>query len=365
VTSGAACIAVVAYGGGTEGARFGFLLAFPLAVLVLFPEFPISVGVLGVTCLLGGVALVFGEGRDGWFAFEWAMLSFALSVLAVLGSIAFQRLWLSQLRAQHSRAEALQRLGESERRRAQSERLALMGSLAAGVAHEINTPLAYVKSNVRSLRGESLPEETRLAIDDALEGIERIAQIVSDLRGLAREGPTTLEPVSVEEVLGEAWRLASLRFAKVNSTWSVEPGLPRVAGNHRLLVQALVNLATNAADAASSSGDPASRWVSATAARLGGEVVIHVDDGGPGISQHVSEHLFEPFVSTKGADGTGLGLTLVREHVARCGGTVEGGNRKGGGARFTIILPVAPSERGPLGSPLEVRMGPDSQKRRG
>jgi signal transduction histidine kinase len=343
VASGAAATAVVTYGGGTEGARFGFLLAFPLVGLVLFPEFPVSVGALGATCLLGGLGLLVDEGRDGWFAFEWAMLSFALTVLAVVGAIAFRRLWLSELLAQRARAEALEQLGESERRRAQSERLALMGRLAAGVAHEINTPLSYVKANVGILRDEALSDEARLALDDALAGIERIAQIVTDMRGLARDGPDLQAAFSVEEALEEAWRLASLRLATVRASWSAEPGLPPVAGNRRLLVQALVNLATNAADAASTAGDPAGRWVSARASHGADGVVIQVDDGGPGLSPEVSDHLFETFVSTKGVQGVGLGLALVREHVTRCGGTVEGGNRSDGGARFTIRLPAAPA----------------------
>lgn len=342
VASGVAAIAVVAYGGGTEGARFGFLLAFPLVGLVLFPEFPVSVGLLGVVCLLGGVGLLAGEGRGAWFAWEWGMLSFVLTVLAVLGAIGFRRLWLSELNAQRSRAEALERLGESERRRARSDRLALVGRLAAGVAHEINTPLAYVKANVGSLRSEPLPEEARAALGDALEGIERISQIVTDLRGLAREEPDKREQFSVQAAMEEAWRLASLRLATVRSTWSAEPALPRVEGSRRLLVQALVNLATNAVDAASTATDPTRRWVSARASRCDDTVVIHVDDGGPGVSPEVAAHLFEPFVSTKEARGTGLGLALVREHVARCGGTVEGGNRSEGGARFTIRLPAAP-----------------------
>lgn len=342
VASGVAAIAVVAYGGGTEGARFGFLLAFPLVGLVLFPEFPIPVGLLGAVCLLGGIGLLSGEGRGAWFALEWGMLSFALTVLAVLGAISFRRLWLSELRAQRARAEALERLGESERRRAQSDRLALMGRLAAGVAHEINTPLAYVKSNVRSLRDEALPDDARAALGDALEGLERISQIVTDMRGLAREGQDVRERFSVEDALEEAWRLASLRLATVRSTWSAEPSLPRVEGSRRLLVQALVNLATNAADAASTAADPTRRWVSARACRCDDGVVIHVDDGGPGLSPEVAGHLFEPFVSSKGSHGTGLGLALVREHVARCGGTVEGENRSEGGARFTIRLPAAP-----------------------
>ncbi len=343
VASGIGAVAVVTYGGGTQSARFGFLLAFPLTGLVLFPDFPVAVAAVGATCLLGGVALLASEGRDFWFVLEWGVLSSALSALAVVGTMAFRRLWLSELKAHRARSAAVEQLRESERRRAQSERLAGMGRLAAGVAHEINTPLSYVKANVQSLREEPMAPDAREAVGEALQGIERIAQIVTDMRGLARDGPAAQETFPVGAALEEAWRLASVRLAAVQASWSAESGLPLVQGNRRLLVQALVNLAANAADAASSSADPERRWVTARAGRCPEGVLIHFDDGGPGLPPQVAEHLFEPFVSTKGAQGTGLGLALVREHVSRCGGTVEGGNRPGGGATFTIRLPSAPA----------------------
>ena len=363
VASGVAGVAVVAFGGGTHGARFGFLLAFPLAALVLFPELPVAVGTLGATCLLGGMALIVREGRDAWFTLEWAVLSFAITVLAVVGAATFRRLWLSELRAQQSRAEALQQLADSERRRAQVERLALVGRVAAGVAHEINNPLSYVKSNVQFLRGVELSLEAREALGDALLGIDRIAQIVADMRGLASEWHEPPAVFSVGEALEEAWRLASARLATVHASWSAAPGLPQVRGNRRLLVQALVHLVVNAADAAASAPETSRRWVTARAHPAAGGVAIDVDDGGPGLSPEVVQHLFEPFVSTKGTNRAGLGLALVREHVAQCGGTVQGGNRDSGGARFTICLPAdAPGalhEAIPSGSADEYSRGRD------
>jgi signal transduction histidine kinase len=341
VASGFGGIAVVAHGGGTQGARFGFLLAFPLTGLVLFPEFPVAVGALGATCLAGGLALIARDGRDAWFVLEWGVLSFALTALAVVGSVGFRRLRLSEVRAQRSSALALEQLADSERRRAQAEQLALVGRLAAGVAHEINNPLSYVKANVHFVRDEALSPDGRQALDEALQGIDRIGQIVTDMRGLARDGQEPPAIFSADEALSEAWRLASVRLATVQASWSATPGLPQVQGIRRFLVQALLNLAANAADAADSASDPDRRWVTARAYPAAGGVAIDVDDGGPGLTAEVAAHLFEPFVSTKGTKGTGLGLALVREHVARCGGTVEGGNRCGGGARFTIRLPAA------------------------
>ena len=345
----AGAVAVVAYAGGSEGARFGFLLAFPITGLVLFPEFPLEVALLGAVCFLGGLGLMVRDGRDGWFLFEWSLASLALTVLAVVASHAFRRVWSSELVAQRARAQALALLAESERQRADYERLATIGRLAAGVAHEINNPLSYVKSSLQGLQDASLSDDDRESISDARQGVERIAQIVADLRNLARAGPETPEDFTVEEVLEESLRLASTRCASVRATWSADPAVGRLHGNRRLLVQALVNLVANGADAAATAPDSSRRWVTAHAHPLGSGVIIHVDDGGPGLAPAVAERLFEVFVSTKGVKGTGLGLALAKEHVGRCGGTIEGGNLEGAGARFTIRLPVeghVPKEAG-------------------
>jgi signal transduction histidine kinase len=337
---------VVHFAGGTPGPRFGFLLALPLVLLVLLPDLPLAALLAGAACLGGGVAMLVAEGRDAWFVFEWSVLSLAIAVLAWVGGIAFRRIWISEIGAQRERALAVERLAESEGRRAQAERLAVVGRLAAGVAHEINNPLSFVKANVQYVsdelsRGAALPQEAREALGEALQGIERISQIVGDMRGLAREAQEPGLPFHAGEALEEAFRLASIRLGAVRATWSAAPGLPPVRGSRRLLVQALVNLLANAAEAAEAAPDAARRWVSASAAAREGGVELRVEDGGPGLPPEVLDRLFEPFVSTKGPKGTGLGLALVREQVSRCGGTVEGANRPAGGACFRVWLPPA------------------------
>ena len=144
--------------------------------------------------------------------------------------------------------------------------------------------------------------------------------------------------------------MASLRLTGVRALLEVAPGLPHVTGPARLLVQAIVNLVVNAADAAEPAPTPERRWVTLRARTEQGTVHISVEDGGPGLSDEVRRRLFEPFFTTKGTRGTGLGLALVREHVGRCGGQVEAENVPGAGARFTIRLPVAAGTQ-PLGVP--------------
>jgi len=348
VVSGAAAAAVVYYVGGTSGPRFAFVQWLPLATLLLLPHLPSAALTVGVGSLAGGAIMIAREGRGALFALEWGFLSFSLCVLGALGALGFRRVWISEIEAQRARVEAQGQLAESEQRRARAERLALAGQLAAGVAHEINNPLSFVKASLQYLAREGPTEEQREPIAEALQGVERISQIVNDLRSLVRDGEVVDEVFAPGPALDEAWRLASTRLRGVHATCTSAPDLPYVRGGHRLLVQALVNLLANAVDAAEGSPSPERRRVDARAERTPDGVSIVVEDGGPGLSPEVAQRMFDAFFTTKGVKGTGLGLALVREHVARCGGTVEGTNRPEGGARFTVLLPAAspPAERG-------------------
>jgi C4-dicarboxylate-specific signal transduction histidine kinase len=244
------------------------------------------------------------------------------------------------------RVAAQAELAASEERRLRAERLAVVGTLAAGVAHEINNPLSFVRANLgfldRSLSGKeaSDPAEQRELVAESLVGVDRIRRIVCDLQGFTRDdaGQTLVDAAAAVE---EALRLSSLRtrgVAPVSTT--IASGLPRVHGSHARLVQVLTNLLVNAADAIAEgpAPDPTIRVaLSATAAG----VRIVVEDGGPGLPPRVREHLFEPFVTTKPPGrGTGLGLPLAREYVAQMGGTIGASDREGGGTRFTIDLPA-------------------------
>ncbi len=359
--SAAFATTIVALGGGTASPRYGFLMTFPLLVFVLVPDLPWVAAIVGLGTVLGGAAMLLNEGRDGWWLAEWAIMTGAATAFAVGGAVAFRRTLLAEVSAERARADVLAQLAESEKRRGQVERLALAGRIAAGVAHEINNPLSFVKANLRFIRekvrdgGPDL-EECREVADETLQGVDRIAQIVTDLRGLAREGVEVVGPCDVEALAREALRLASGRLAAVQVRVTFEPGLPQAVASPRLLVQALVNLLANAADATGPQ-PPERRWVSLTAVREGERVKVAVEDGGPGLPPEVERNLFQPFISTKGAAGTGLGLALAREQIGRCHGTIEGGNREGGGAVFTLRLGVAAAgqgqvaEEGPLLTP--------------
>ena len=229
------------------------------------------------------------------------------------------------------------------------ERLVLVGQLAAGVAHEVNNPLAFVKSNLgfleRELRHEGGPgdlAELRDVLAETQQGVLRIQQIVMDLRRFSREIDEENNEGRAEDAMHEAKRLASVRLRGLGEvSLDVGPGLPVVRLGQRHLVQVLLNLLVNAADAVEDSVPARRAAIVVRARRVEGEVRLEVEDNGPGIPQEVLPRLFEPFFTTKPpGKGTGLGLALCREYVSRAGGSLQAENRPEGGARFVLRVPA-------------------------
>jgi signal transduction histidine kinase len=348
---------VAAATGGSSGAYFAMVLSFPLILVAGFPEDAFGAILIGAGDLLGGIVLLRLEGASAARLVEWGGVSVFLTLSAYVGAVLARRRVLREIEGEKARREAVEQLATSEHRRAASERMALVGQLAAGVAHEVNSPLGYLRSNLKGLdqaAARVCPDpESREVIADAVAGVNRIAQIVADLNAFSRNAPDARERCEVGEVIDEALRIASLRLSRLaRVTHGVEEGLPHIAVPRRRLVQALVNLLVNAADAiergcpASSAAD---RWVRLEAFRDGEHVRLEVEDSGPGLSEEVKAHLFEPFFTTKGSKGTGLGLAISRENVERCGGTLEARTDRSGGALFIVRIPSAGGGGDPAG----------------
>ncbi|HJL26577.1 MAG TPA: HAMP domain-containing sensor histidine kinase, partial [Polyangiaceae bacterium LLY-WYZ-15_(1-7)] len=225
-----------------------------------------------------------------------------------------------------------------------SARLASVGRLAAGIAHEIGNPLAAILGLTEIARDADLDAEER---DEFLARIqtetERIHRIIRDLLDFARQEQ---EPgagdgerrADLGQVVADAVHLVAPQkdTAKLRIERRVEE-VPPVRGSADRLTQVVLNLLLNAADAVEGEGD-----VVVEVAREGEEVVLSVSDTGPGIPEDVLEELFEPFVTTKPVgQGTGLGLAVCHTIVERVGGTITAENAEGGGARFVIRLPLA------------------------
>jgi signal transduction histidine kinase len=237
-------------------------------------------------------------------------------------------------------------------------RMRSLGQLAAGIAHELNNPAAYIRVNLdlldeqlsQAVRGETpLPNQSDLEshlklIRECAEGLERMASIVSELQSFTRSGHIGAEPVSLDDVVDSSARFLRSRLASVRSAEVILSGTPIVMANRRRLVQVVVNLMSNALDAA----DPDKPAIRVTTQHSTGYAEVVVEDNGPGIPVHLREKVFEPFFTTKGPGrGTGLGLSLSGEYVAQAGGTLEVDGSPLGGALFRVRIPLA-AKRSPV-----------------
>ncbi len=271
--------------------------------------------------------------------------------LADLGSsfgIMTERLLLEEdkLRSKIDEVErATVRLKEAQDRLVRSERLASVGRLAAGLAHEIGNPIAaLIGLQDLVLAGGLSPEEERDFLVRMRKETERINGILRDLLQFARpaaqplpgEAPT--EPGDVETAARDTAALVAPQrsLKEVALELDVPSGLPLVSLGHEPLMQVILNLVMNAADAVGPGGK-----VRVSAARVGEGVRLAVEDDGPGVDPRVQAQLFEPFVTTKDVGkGTGLGLAVCRGLVEAAGGSIALDRDYGRGARFVVELPV-------------------------
>jgi two-component system, NtrC family, sensor histidine kinase HydH len=222
------------------------------------------------------------------------------------------------------------------------DRLAFLGSLASGLAHEIKNPLSTMTITLGLLREDfetsDAPRDRRvLKKIHLLEGeVSRLEHILQDFLQFAGGHVVRPELVSVNGWLGEllAFFEPSLTESHIRLRRKLGPNLPAVVVDRELMKQAILNLLTNARQAMADGGELTVRtWSS------GDRVRIDVSDTGEGIAPEVLPRIWEVYYSTK-RQGTGLGLPTVRRIVAEHGGEVTVENRPGGGATFSVFLPV-------------------------
>jgi signal transduction histidine kinase len=267
----------------------------------------------------------------------------------------------------------------------QSEKLASLGMLSAGVAHEINNPLAYVANNlavlerdVRSLltllaiyekandslavnQPELTRQITRLAdefdlcyvkenmgkiLHSTRQGVKRVADIVQNLRGFARLDRATVDHADVHEAIQSAIELVRGRLDRRHITIEEHLGnLSLVTGSAAQLNQVFLNLLVNAMQAIESTNRE-DGLITITTETQGNEVIVKVADNGCGIPEEILPQIFDPFFTTKAVgDGTGLGLSITHSMVQDYGGRMEVESFHGQGACFRVILPVARAGR--------------------
>jgi signal transduction histidine kinase len=232
-----------------------------------------------------------------------------------------------------------------EKALADRERLNALGSLSAGMAHEVNTPLAGVAGFARILLDETSSEDPRRPIVEKIERQAfRASRLVGSLLDLARGRPRDMAPLDPCEVVREAVRsIEDERAAHdVALTVNAPAGLPRISGHADGLVQTLMNLLKNAIEASASAAEPGGRGEVALSVASGdGHVLIDVLDNGPGMTHEQAARAFEPFYSTKKAQGgTGLGLAIASDIIKAHGGSLAVENAPTRGSRFVITLPA-------------------------
>ena len=230
-----------------------------------------------------------------------------------------------------------------------ADRLISAGTLAAGVGHEINNPLAYVFGNVellaRWVRGDpALEARFGKPLADVKEGLGRIRDIVRDLRTFARPEEDHTRIVDLQEVCDAAIRIVSpvvQRRATLETEY--DPQAPKVEVNESRLAQVVVNLLMNATHAMPERPVSACRIVVRT--RMNGErVILEVQDNGDGIAPEVLPRIFDPFFTTKEPTvGTGLGLSICHGIVASLGGSIDVETEVGHGTTFRVTLPATRS----------------------
>lgn len=241
------------------------------------------------------------------------------------------------------------RLSQVEEQLAISEKMSALGTLAAGIAHEINNPLTYVMSNLEMIR-DDLGDRAEFTLEkhaellelsvEAIEGLERIAKIVQELRSFMRSSERSLSEVKLSVTIKSALSLATPEL-RLNTEviCEVAQEVSNVYVDEGQLVQVLVNLLINAAQAFEDQNPNHNRiWIRASEAE-DQMVLLEVEDNASGMPPEVARQAFDPFFTTKTAVGTGLGLAICHKIIHGFGGSIQLESELGRGSCFKILLP--------------------------
>jgi len=279
------------------------------------------------------------QGALGWMQRLFIVLFTLLVILVSTATVALYRGVIGPLRVE---------LGESRARAARHEKLASLGTLAAGVAHEIRNPLTAINVRLHSLK-KNLVENSSEQEDALVIGseIQRLERIVQEFLQFARPGEPKLHTVSIDSLLAKVKSLFGPQLEKNSIQLTVEsvPDIWVRVDPHQIQ-QVLINLIQNAAESMERDGTITLRVRTGTA-RLTGRtrpvVILEVSDTGKGIPPEVRKRMFDPFFTTK-EEGTGLGLAIASRIVEAHGGVLECQSEVNRGTTFTIVLPQSKSE---------------------
>jgi len=244
---------------------------------------------------------------------------------------------------------------EAEQQLIQASKMATLGEMATGVAHELNQPLSVIKtaSNffMRKLRAqEPIKPDILFTMAEEIDShVQRAAKIINHMRQFGRKTDLNLEKVDVNQVLLQAFDIFSqqLKVRGIEVAWQIDESLPLILGDPGRLEQVMINLLINARDAIEEKWGPghhhpdAVKRIRLVTVREGSRVQVKVCDSGAGIPDHIIDKIFEPFFTTKKVgEGTGLGLSISYGIVKECSGNIFARSNPDGGACFIIEFPI-------------------------